>query len=65
MKKQEQTYVDAIAEIEAIIKKIEESELNVDELGNDVKRASELINFCKSKLFATEESINKILESLK
>ena len=64
MGKNEQTYVEAIAEIEAIIKKIEDSDLNVDELGSDVQRATELINFCKSKLYATEESINKILEKL-
>lgn len=64
MGKNEQTYVEAIAEIEAIIKKIEDADLNVDELGSDVQRATELINFCKSKLYATEESINKILEKL-
>ena len=64
MGKNEQTYIEAIAEIEAIIKKIEDSDLNVDELGSDVQRATELINFCKSKLYATEESINKILEKL-
>jgi exodeoxyribonuclease VII small subunit len=62
--KKTQTYVEAIAEIEAIIKKIEDSDLNVDELGSDVERASELINFCKSKLYATEENINKILENI-
>ena len=65
MKKQEQTYIEAVAEIEIIIKKIEDSDLNVDELSNDVERASQLINFCKSKLYATEENINKILDTLK
>jgi exodeoxyribonuclease VII small subunit len=64
MKKKEQTYIEAIAEIEAIIKKIEDSDLNVDELSVDVERASELINFCKSKLYATEENINKMLENI-
>lgn len=65
MKKKEQTYSGAIAEIEAIIKKIENSDLNLDEVGNDVERAMELIRFCKSKLHATEDNINKMLESLK
>ena len=64
MKTKEQTYIEAITEIEAIIKKIEDSDLNVDELNIDIKRAAELINFCKSKLYATEESINKIFENL-
>jgi exodeoxyribonuclease VII small subunit len=62
MKNKELTYTDAIAEINAIIEKIERSEINVDTLNNDVERALELIKFCKLKLYATEKNINKILD---
>ncbi|MDR2292860.1 MAG: exodeoxyribonuclease VII small subunit [Prevotellaceae bacterium] len=62
MKNNELTYTEAIAEIKSIIEKIENSELNVDALDKDIERAAELIKFCKLKLHATEENINKILE---
>ncbi|MDR1985164.1 MAG: exodeoxyribonuclease VII small subunit [Prevotellaceae bacterium] len=62
MKNKELTYSEAIAEIEAITNKIENSELDIDTLYKDVERSMELIEFCKSKLFATEKNINKMLE---
>jgi Exonuclease VII small subunit len=64
MKKKEISYNDAIAEIEAIVEKIGNSDLNIDELNKDVERAIELISFCKTKLHTTEENINKILEKI-
>ncbi|MDR3227737.1 MAG: exodeoxyribonuclease VII small subunit [Prevotellaceae bacterium] len=64
MKNEELTYSQAIAEIESIIEKIKTSDLNIDELNKDIERATELIKFSKSKLFTTEENINKILEKL-
>ncbi|MDR0754126.1 MAG: exodeoxyribonuclease VII small subunit [Prevotellaceae bacterium] len=62
MKNKKLTYTEAIAEIKSIIEKIENSELNVDALNKDVERAVELIKFCKSKLYATEKNIDKILD---
>ena len=64
MKNREITYIEAIAEIEAITEKIKVADINIDELNKDVERASELINFCKSKLHTTEEKISRILEQL-
>ena len=61
-KKKQPTYAEAINEIEDIIERIESNELDVDNLSNDVKRVSELIKFCKAKLKATEEEVEKILE---
>jgi exodeoxyribonuclease VII small subunit len=57
-------YSEAIAEIEEIIKKIEQEELDVDELSNQVKRVSFLINYCREKLRNTEEEVNKILKEI-
>lgn len=59
-----QTYDEALKEIEKILDQIENEECNVDELAGKVKRASELIKFCKSKLHDTEEEIEKILADL-
>ena len=56
------TYNEAIAEIELIISKIENQELDIDELSASVKRVAELLNFCKMKLKNTEEEVQKILK---
>ena len=57
-------YTDAIIELEEIVSSIENDEVNVDELGVKVKRASELIKICKEKLHNTEEEVSKILTEL-
>ena len=36
----------------------------MDELAKHVKEASDLLKFCKSKLFETEEEIDKILKEM-
>ncbi len=55
------TYTRAIAEIESIIEKIENEELNVDELTEKVKRVSYLVKFCKNMLKKTDEEVKKVL----
>lgn len=57
-------YKEAMAEIESIVAKLEDNQLDVDELSGKVKRVSELIAFCKSKLHETEEEVEKILSSI-
>jgi exodeoxyribonuclease VII small subunit len=58
------SYKEAFTELETILASIESDELNVDELTNHVKRAAELIKFCKSKLFETETEIEKIIADI-
>ena len=55
------SYKTAIKEIEDIVFKIENEEMDVDELAGYVKRASELIHWCKNKLRKTEEDLDKTL----
>lgn len=64
MTKTKITYTEAVAEIEEILRQIEEDELDVDQLSEQVKRASLLIKICKEKLHKTEEDIEKILSDL-
>lgn len=61
---QEMTYKKAIEEIEAIVKSLEDNKMDIDVLGERVKRAAELIEFCKSKLHDTEEEVEKVLKSM-
>ena len=60
MTKKEMSFNDAVAEIEAILKKIETGILDVDRLSESVKRASELIKICQKKLRDAEVEIEKI-----
>jgi len=57
-------YGDAVTEIESILDKIENEELDVDELTTKVKRVSELLSVCKEKLHSTEEEVEKILKDI-
>lgn len=66
MKTQETiTYKEAMAQLEEIVYKIENEEPDVDELSAMVKKASDLMQFCRKKLKSTEEEINQTLEKLK
>ena len=58
------SYKEAIAEIENIVSMLEENKLDVDELSEKVKRVSQLIAFCKSKLHDTEEEVENILKNI-
>lgn len=58
------TYTKAKREIETIVAQIESGDMDVDALTEKVKRASELIAFCREKLTQTDEELEKILEGL-
>jgi exodeoxyribonuclease VII small subunit len=57
-------YTEAIVELEGIVSDIENASIGVDELSEKVKRAAELIKFCRSKLTSTEKEVNSILSNL-
>ncbi|MCL3781644.1 exodeoxyribonuclease VII small subunit [Prolixibacteraceae bacterium JC049] len=58
------SYKAAIEEIEEILEKIENEELDVDELSDKVKRVSTLLKVCKDKLYKTENDVREILDQL-
>ena len=62
MPEKKQTYSQAIGKLEQLVAQIENNELDIDTLGSKLKEAQDLIKFCKSKLYKTEEDIKKILE---
>lgn len=59
------TYEKAYSELQQIITDIENDEVSIDLLSVKVKRAAELIDFCKNKLSSTELDVQKILDGLK
>ncbi|RUT73550.1 exodeoxyribonuclease VII small subunit [Ancylomarina longa] len=64
MAKKKISYREAITEIEETIASIENEELDVDDLSEKVKRVSELLVFCKEKLYNTEQEVEKILKDM-
>ena len=58
------SYTEAYQELQEIVESIEDSETNIDELENKIKRASDLLKICKDKLHKTETSVLKNLEEI-
>jgi exodeoxyribonuclease VII small subunit len=64
MAQKKQTYREAIDEIEEILGNIENDELEVDDLVEKVKKVTELLKFCKDKLYKTQEEVEKALKEM-
>ena len=62
MAKKEFKYEEAVSELEEIVEKMENDELDIDQLSDQLKRAKELVKLCKDKLTKTDEEIKKLLE---
>lgn len=56
------TYEKAMEELEQIVSKIEEGKMNVDFLAENLKRAKDLVAFCKRKLTSVDDEVSKIFE---
>lgn len=61
MAKEEIKYEEAVALLEEIVDKMENDELDIDQLSDQLKRAKELVKLCKDKLTKTDEEIKKLL----
>lgn len=53
------TYAEAIAEVDAIVRAMQDSALDVDKLGAMVARATELIAHCNAKLKKAQTEVEK------
>ena len=53
-------YEVALAQLEAIVRKMEQDEYDINELATQLKTAQRLIKFCKDKLTKTEDELQKI-----
>jgi exodeoxyribonuclease VII small subunit len=58
------TYKQATQELEAILKAIENDDVDVDELTQKVQRSSELIKLCKQKLRSAEDAISQVFKDI-
>lgn len=63
MQNEPTNYEQAMAELEDIVAKVENNEMNIDDLTAQLSRAQQLIKFCRGRLLKTEEEVKKILSS--
>lgn len=54
------SYEKAMHELQEIVDQLQEDAIGIDELSEKVKRAAELIQFCKEKLRTTESDVKDI-----
>ena len=60
---QEKKYEDALAELEVIVRLLENDELAIDQMAAKLKRAQQLIKLCNAKLTKAEEEIKAIVDN--
>lgn len=58
------SYADAMAELEAIVARLEEADVDVDVLAGRVARAAELITICRDRIAATRLEVERIVGDL-
>ncbi len=63
--KEKRSYEEALNELETIVSEIEDGDTSIDELTTKIKKAAELLKFCKDKLTNTEKDVEEILAELK
>lgn len=60
----EPTYGEAAARLDAILAKIEEGSVDIDELSGLVREAASLVALCRKKIQAAEMQVKQITEEL-
>lgn len=61
-KKKQPTYSEALKELEEIVGRLQDDACEIDELKELTTRSLELLQFCKARLFETDQELKKVLE---
>lgn len=59
--KKKETYSQAMARLEEIVRQIDDNQLEIDQLADKIKEANEIIAFCSDKLTKADQEIEKLL----
>ena len=57
-------YAEAMTELEGILEELEGDHLDVDVLAERVRRASELIKLCRTRISRAQDDVNRIVTDL-
>ena len=58
------SFGEAVGEVEQILERLEQEEVDIDDLGREVKRAVELIQVCREKLARTDREVRELVADL-
>lgn len=58
------SFGEAMAELEAILRRIEGEEVDVDLLAGELRRAAELLELCRAKIRKAEVEVTQIVQGL-
>ena len=58
------SFGEAVSEVEEILAGLEQDEVDIDRLGEEVKRAVELIQVCREKLEKTDGEVRELVAGL-
>ena len=59
--KKNESYSQAMARLEEIVRQIDGNQLEIDHLAEKIKEANEIIAFCSDKLTKADQEIEKLL----
>jgi exodeoxyribonuclease VII small subunit len=57
-------YAEAVAELDRILTRLDSPQLDIDELGDDVARAAELIAICRDRIDSARMRVAEIVADL-
>ena len=57
-------FTEAMEQLEEILRRIESEEIDIDQLGVELKQATQLLELCRGKLKRAEVEVHQILETL-
>lgn len=60
--KKEMSYKAAMTELKEILDLLESGQADMDELTKKAKRAKELLQICKDKLYRTSEEVESLID---
>ena len=60
----ELSYDYALQELKSILNSLQDETLSIDQLTDSIKRASELLESCNSRLTSTEKEVKSVIKKL-
>ena len=57
-------YTQAVARLEEIMHAVQGGKMDIDALSGALKEASDLVRFCRGKLYKVDEEVKELIEGL-
>lgn len=61
----EMSYREAVSELDAIVRRMQDDRIDIDQLATYTRRAAELLTECRARLTTTEEELRSVLDGIK